>query len=216
MKRLTVLIFLLFLSKITFSQENIITDSLLNQMCSYLIQPTDENDSARIESMYQRYFYSLKIEKNYTETADYLYFQLQKKCPEFKKILHSMGKITIWKFVEQLPNTKITSLEFERFLKAKRIYYFESDGDTVSVTLKRAKWDEKFSDGTSSVLTFVKKSAGEFDLVFESSTNHIRKNYSKAGDQYKYIIYAVEGNKYFFATYSDKGRGYSVSYFVID
>jgi hypothetical protein len=212
-KKINLLFFLLFSSTV-FSQEKIITDSLLYQMCNYLTNSDEENDSIRVSQMYWKYLPSVEVkEKDVESVINYMYVRLQKICPEFRTIVSAAVTDEYWQEVSELPETTISNEDFDRFVNG-RISYCEPEGDTVNVSIKKNTWIEKFSDGTESKLKFTPKENGEFELEFIKSSNVVRKNYSKPGDTYRYRIYEVKGNLFFYGLYMENSS-FLISSFIV-
>ena len=102
-----------------------------------------------------------------------------------------------WELLSEKPVSKLDKKACNDFNTRKEYYYIEADnGDTVRVTIENKKWIEDFVDGTYSQLKFYWVSDCEFELEFISSNNKFRKNYSKAGDKFRYAL-LEKGEKYF-------------------
>ena len=60
----------------------------------------------------------------------------------------------------------------------------------MRITIENNIWQDHFIDGTYSSLKFKWISECEFEIEFVKSNNELRKNFSKAGDKYRYQILA--------------------------
>lgn len=201
MKQICIFSFL-FLYLHAVSQTPIISDSTLNEMCKTLLTPENKllADSDRIKSAVVKHISPLiwnLTESEQTDALDYVVFRMQRNCKEFKSMLDkSEPNKGDWKVVEQKPVSNFTKKEYLDFLKIGKYYYKEVSGDTVLLTIGNGIWEDHFKDGTYSRLKLRWLKNAEFQIEFIESNNRIRKNFSKPGDKYNYLLIEKDDNKY--------------------
>ena len=175
-------------------------DSVSNVMCDYLKKMKIDNDTLKINSLYQKqlYPYLEKIEKSKTQkVGKQIYYRLQRNCVEFRNLLDRLvpTKETSVRVTEK-PIPEIKKEQLKEFKKRKEFYYFEASGDTTKVIMKNGIWKDSFAHKTFSKLTYHWISNTEFELVFIESNNETRSNFSVKGDKYIYQILSKEKNFY--------------------
>lgn len=191
------------------SQSNINSDSLVEQICKTVNRNKVKADSASVVKLFTKH---LSHYANFLNNAELdslftlCYFRLQANCKEFKKIIDELNPTKgDWNSVENIPRANISIEECNQFFEINKFKYLEYSGDTTQVVITTNSWTDFFTDGTTSKLSFKKKSSCEFEISFIESNNISRKNMSKPGDKYNYII--LEKNKNYFlllVTYPSK------------
>ena len=196
----TIIILLIGISNIAFSQTMKEIDSVSKVMCNYLKQSDIKNDTLKINSLYQTQLYSYlgKVEESKAEkVAEQVYYRLQKNCVEFRELLDRLDppKEPVDRIIEK-PKPQISKKEINEFKKQRDFYYFEVAGDTTKVVMEKGNWIDSFSNKTFSKLTYNWINETEFELVYETSNNETRSNFSLKGDKYIYQVLAKEKTYY--------------------
>lgn len=186
------IIVLIGISNITFSQSMMEIDSVSNVMCDYLKKLKTKNDTLKIKSLYenQLYPYLGKIDESKVDkVGDQVYYRLQRNCVEFRDLLDRLEppKEEITRITKK-PKPEISEMELKEFKNQKKFYYFEVDGDTTNVLMEIGYWTDSFSDKTFSKLTYNWINETEFELVFIESNNEMRSNFSVKGDKFIYQV----------------------------
>jgi hypothetical protein len=191
------------------SQEDKITDKLLDEICESIRSNTSKSDSARLSQAFEKHLLPLFRTMDSTqamEAWDRVFFRLQVKCPAFRQIMDKYGERKgDWKTVDEKPLASTDAAMCKTINTYQQLSYLEPSGDTVHVTLSDGTWTERFTDGTYSKLKFYWVNNCEFYLEFIESNNHTRKNLSRPGDKYSYqVLDRSEG--YYFMSAQFVGR----------
>ena len=167
-------------------------DSVSYVMCDFLENSEIENDTLKINALFEQQFHSYlsTIEQSKVQkTGEQMYFRLQRNCVAFRSLLDRLDppteKVTR---VTEKPISKISKKELKEFKKQKEFYYFEVAGDTTTVVMKNGKWTDYFTDNTVSNLAYNWINATEFELIFIESNNVTRANFIVKGDKYLYQV----------------------------
>jgi len=190
--RLGLFIATILLATICYGQSDFQKDSLISEMCKAIESNKHLSDSANVENMYETQLYPFLWrfpEETRDETATNLYFRIQRSCQAFLDILNRAnpskgGEI----FVDEKPVSNLKKDACRKFIGNKEYYYIETTGDTVVLQLTKKYWIDHFNDGTYSKLKLEWIDNCELELEFIESNNLVRRNYSKKGDKYRYII----------------------------
>ncbi|WP_417888047.1 hypothetical protein [Zunongwangia sp.] len=193
MKKILIIL-LIGISNITFSQTMTEIDSVSYEMCGYLKNLEIKNDTLKINTLYEKqlYPYLAKFEQSQAEKiGKQVYYRLQRNCVEFRNLLERLEppKEAVTRITEK-PKPEISKKQLKEF------YYFENAGDTTRVKMEKGKWTDSFSDNTTSNLTYNWINETEFELVFMESNNETRSNSSVKGDKYIYQILSKEDGYY--------------------
>ena len=199
MKKILIIL-LIGISNITFSQTIIEIDSVSNVMCIYLKNLTIKNDTLKINSLYnnQLYPYLEKVKQTKAQKiGQQVYYRLQRNCVEFRELLDRLDppKEAVIRITKK-PKSKITKKQLKDFKNQKEFYYFEASGQKTKAIMKNKIWKDLFSDNTYSILTYNWISKTEFELTFIESNNESRANFSVNGDKYIYQVLSKESNFY--------------------
>jgi hypothetical protein len=196
----TLLVVLFGISNLCISQSISEIDSFSNSMCEYLRTLEIENDTLKIETLYQEKFYpylnkidEIKVDK----VGQQVYYRLQRNCVEFRELLDRLDppKEAVSRTTEK-PKPKIKRKEIKEFKKNNEFYYFEASGETTTVRMENNNWTDSFSDNTVSELNYKWLNETEFELTFIRSDNETRKNLSVKGDKYVYQVLSKEDDYY--------------------
>jgi hypothetical protein len=196
-----ILIFLLIIiSNITFSQTMTEIDSVSIVMCDYLKKMEINNDTLKINTLYEKQLYPYlgKVKQSKTQNVgQQVYYRLQRNCVEFRNLLDRLEppKEAVTR-VTAKPKPEISKKQLTEFKKQTAFYYFEIAGDTTKVVMDNGKWTDSFSDKTFSKLTYNWINDTEFELVFIESNNETRKYFSLKGDKYIYQILSKKDGFY--------------------
>ena len=175
-------------------------DSVSYVMCDYLKNLKIENDTLKINSLYEKQLYPYlgKIEQSKTQkVGQQIYYRLQRNCVEFRNLLDRLEppKETVTRITEK-PKPEISIKQLKEFKNQREFYYFEVAGDTTKVIMEKGNQTDSFSDKTFSKLTYNWINETEFELVFIESNNETRSNYSVKGDKYIYQVLSKEDGFY--------------------
>ncbi len=199
MKKILILL-LIGISNLTFSQTITEIDSVSYVMCDYLKKMEIKNDTLKINSLYQKQLYPYlgKFEQSQTQKiGQQVFYRLQRNCVEFRSLLDRLEppkeKVTR---ITKKPESKISKKELKEFKSQKEFYYFEVAGDTTIVKMDKGKWTDSFSNNTFSKLNYHWITETEFELIFVESNNESRSNLSVKGDKYIYQILSKEDGFY--------------------
>ncbi|MBC8757245.1 hypothetical protein H2O64_21425 [Kordia sp. YSTF-M3] len=196
-----VLLFLIGMSNLAFSQTMTQIDSISNIFCDYLKQSDIKNDTLKINTLYEKQFYtylrnveSSKVDK----VGNQLYYRLQRNCLEFRELLDRLEppKEAVVRITEK-PTPEISRKQLKEFKNQKKFYYFEVAGDTTKVVMKDGFWTDSFTNKTYSKLTYNWINDTEFELIFIESNNESRSNFSAKGDKFVYQVLSKEEDFYF-------------------
>lgn len=186
MKKLLILL-LLGISTPSFSQTITEIDSVSNQMCDYLKHLEIENDTLKINTLYQEQLYPYlgKIDQTKAQqVGQQVYYRLQRNCVEFRNLLDKLEPPkNSFTRINKKPESEISKKELKEFKSQKEFYYFEVSGDTTNVLMKNGKWTDSFSNATFSKLNY-------------NWINETRSNFSVKGDKYIYQILSKEEGYY--------------------
>jgi hypothetical protein len=196
----TLIILLIGISNITFSQTMTEIDSVSYEMCDYLKNLDIKNDTLKINTLYEKQLYPYlgKFEQSQTQKiGQQVYYRLQRNCVEFRNLLDRLEppKEAVTRITEK-PKPEISKKQLKEFKNQKEFYYFEVAGDTTRVKMEKGKWTDSFSDNTTSNLTYNWINETEFELVFMESNNETRSNFSVKGDKYIYQILSKKDGYY--------------------
>jgi len=199
MKNILIL-FLIGISNISFSQTMTEIDSVSFVMCEYLKQSDIKNDGAQLQALVEKQLipYLKKGEQSKAEkVGQQVYYRLQRNCVEFRNLLDRLEppKEKVVRITEK-PKSEISKRQLKEFKKQKEFYYFEVLGDTTTVLMDNGFWTDSFTDKTFSNLSYKWISKKEFELVFIKSDNETRSNFSVKGDKFVYQVLAQEENYY--------------------
>lgn len=199
--RKTLIILLIGISNITFSQTITEIDSVSFVMCDYLKKLEIKNDTLKINTLYEKQLYPYlgKIEQSKNQkVAQQVYYRLQRNCVEFRNLLDRLDppKEAVTRITEK-PKPEISKKQLKEFRNQRELYYFEVSEDTTKVIMENGKWTDIFSNKTVSKLTYNWINETEFELVFIESNNETRSNFSVKGDKYIYQILSKEDGFYF-------------------
>ncbi|TCP28687.1 hypothetical protein EV195_101868 [Tenacibaculum skagerrakense] len=196
----TLLILIIGIYNIGFSQTITEIDSVSNVMCNYLKKLNIENDTLKINSLFENQFYPYlgKLDKSKAQkTGQQLYYRLQRNCVEFRDLLDRLEppKESVQRIKEK-PKPKISREQLDEFKRRKEFYYFEVSGDTTRVKMEKGNWTDSFSNNTFSKLTYNWINETEFELTFVESNNETRSNFSVKGDKFIYQVLSKEDGFY--------------------
>lgn len=200
MKKITCILLWITCSATVFSQTITQIDSVSQSMCLYLNKMDIKNDSLAVNSLYNNMvipylntFETSKMDK----IGQQVYYRLQRNCVEFRELLDRIAppKESVSR-LDYKPKSEVSKVDLQKLKNAKRLYYFEVSGDTTQVLIKDGKWLETFADDTYSNLDMKWITNTEFQLVFNSSNNETRSNFSVRGDAYVYQVLTKEDNYY--------------------
>ncbi|WP_124981479.1 hypothetical protein [Nonlabens xiamenensis] len=199
MRKILILL-LMGLSHITFSQTITEIDSVSYVMCDYLKNLEIKNDTLKINALYknQLYPYLGKIKPSQTEKiGQKVYYRLQRNCVEFRNLLDRLEqpKEAVTRLTKK-PKPEISKKHIKEFKNQKEFYYYEVTGETTRVKMENGKWTDSFPNKTSSNLTYKWINETEFELVFVESDNETRSNFSVKGDKFIYQILSKEDGYY--------------------
>jgi hypothetical protein len=193
----------LFLLKIIMpvcAQTEKVTDSLLNEVCNSIKSNKLEADSLKVMKAFEKHIFPLfdgLTEQQGDKLYEFVFIRLQRQCKEFSDILQKTTEQQgDWQSVKEKPKLKLDKTACRSFSDRTVYYYLETNGDTVTVKLSQSVWQEKFIDGSYSKLKFYWISDCEFELEFIESNHHIRKNFSRKGDKYRYQLFDKTKNYY--------------------
>lgn len=199
MKKILIIL-LIGISNTLSSQSMTEVDSVSYVMCDYLKSLTIENDTIKINSLYEKqlYPYLEKIEPSKVQkVGEQVYYRLQRNCVEFRNLLdrleppkESVTRITV------KPKPEISKKQIKEFKTQKEFYYFEVAGDTTKVKMEKGNWTDSFFNKTFSKLTYNWINETEFELTFVESNNETRSNFSVKGDKYVYQVLSKEDGFY--------------------
>ncbi len=174
-----------------FSQSTMDNDSIVNVICIDLNKDKKGTGEERINRVVPKHFerYAERFQADSIEAVkSNIFLRLQKLCPEFSKIITAMtSQYGDWEVVDTEPVSVAKEEDCNSLFIRKQIKYLEPSGDTVNVLLNGSTWEEHFKDGTYSKLSVTHVSPCEFVLKFIESNNEVRRNFSKPGDEYRYI-----------------------------
>ncbi|TXD80496.1 hypothetical protein ESY86_20575 [Subsaximicrobium wynnwilliamsii] len=199
MKKILIIL-LIGISNIAFSQTMKEIDSVSYVMCDYLKNLEIKNDTLKINSLYEKQLYPYlgKFEQSKTQKiGQQVYYRLQRNCVEFRNLLDRLEppREEVIRITEK-PKSEISKKQLKEFKKQREFYYFEVAGDTTKVIMENGKWTDSFSNKTFSKLTYNWINETEFELVFIESDNETRSNFSVIGDKYIYQILSKEDEFY--------------------
>ena len=203
MKKLFVISFISLLPLIVEGQTIKQIDSVTIQMCRTLSELPEMKSQEKFDAIMNKHlpdFYRLaKISSQ--QQADTInnriFFRLQRNCSEFTELLKEIEPSkSDWKTLDEKPLAKISTYDYNEFLKGGNFYYLENSGEIVRVKINKNQWIETFEDGTISKLILQPIDNAAFNLKFIESDNVTRKNLSVKGDIYNYNIYAKDENSY--------------------
>lgn len=218
----TILVLSLLITLFTFGQKDEDeVDLMLDKMCAEFSNSKWQNDSISLTMLNLKYIepYLDQFPQNeWNAKGDYLFYRFQKRCPYFKEFLAKSSPVNLddWLTLDTKPIVTITEDQLAELKKAKNAHYFSYDGVKTSVEISKTKWKEKFVDGSSSVLNFRWKDGTKFELEFISSTNDIKKNYSRKGDKYYYEVVSKENGYYWVLNHSTERDGFLIYKLYID
>ncbi|MCO5267487.1 MAG: hypothetical protein M9897_01150 [Brumimicrobium sp.] len=195
------IILLIGISNISFSQTITEIDSVASLVCDYLNELVTKNDTIKMHFLieYQINPYLNKIEQSQSQEIEKrIYYRLQRNCVEFRILLDRLDppKDELIRITKK-PKPKISKKQLEEFKSQKEFYYLEWSGDTTNVIMEGGRWTDFFSDETTSKLTYNWVNKAEFELIFIESNNEIRYNFSLKGDKYIYQILSKEDGYYY-------------------
>ena len=205
--RLSILILLLVSLHVgCTSQKYVDKDQLVTEVCKELqVNRGNEDDSVKwlrvFKSHLQPYLNDLS-EDSSLALYDYVTIRLQRECVAFRKIARSFNTVKAnsdWQETKIEPESKVSAEDYQLFFKIGKFNYLESNGDTAIALITDSTYEDNFIDGTYSRLSLEKLRTSEFVITFVESNNHIRKNFSKPGDQYRYKI--LERHSNYFSMY---------------
>ncbi len=196
----TLIILLISITNLAFAQSIKEIDSVSYVMCDYLKNLEIENDTLKINTLYenQLYPYLTNFEQSQAqEIGQKLYYRLQRNCVNFRNLLDRLEppKEAAERITDK-PKPEISEMELTEFKNKKEFYYFEVAGDTTKVIMENGKWKDTFSDNTYSNLTYNWINETEFELIFMESDNESRSNISVKGDKYIYQVLSKEDGFY--------------------
>ena len=199
MKKILIIL-LIAISEITFSQTITEIDSVSYVMCDYLKNLEIKNDTQKLNSLFKKQFYPYlgKFEQSQAQKiGQQVYYRLQRNCVEFRNLLDRLEppKEKVTRIMKK-PKSEISKKQLEEFKNQKEFYYFEVAGDTTRVKMDKGNWIDSFSDNTFSKLTYNWINETEFELIFVESNNETRSNFSVKGDKYIYQILSKEDGFY--------------------
>lgn len=206
-----ILILSLFAAGFSFGQKDEDeVDLMLDKMCVEFTNSKWQNDSIALTMLNNKYiqpYLAQFSDAEWNAKGDYLFYRFQKRCPHFKEFLKDSGPRNLddWLTLDTKPSITVTDDELAELKKAKNVHYFDYGGKKTSVELTKTKWKESFGDGSFSSLNFQWKDGTKFELEFISSTNEIKKNYSRKGDKYYYEVVSKE-NGYYWVLNQSPGR----------
>ncbi|MBL0329403.1 MAG: hypothetical protein IPP64_08310 [Bacteroidetes bacterium] len=193
-------LFLIVFNFHAFAQTMEQKDSLVNEICKTIIASNNYPDSLQLGIAFQKHLFPFMAkypEDKKKEIWESVYFRLQRNCKEFKAIIDKMEpQQGDWKQLKKIPKTKLKDPVCKQITTYKRLAYLEHNGDSVIVEIKDGFWIDHFKDGTYSKLYFKWINDCEFEIEFVESNNGTRKNFSKPGEKYKYLIADKHKNYY--------------------
>ncbi len=195
---LTLLAFLV--SSTLFAQRTSFTDSMSVEICKTFTNEVNLEDSVRVQYAFFKHaeaFISRFEAKEADEMMTRVYFQMQKTCPEFYRVLEALTpSTTSWKMVDKEPASRASEKDCREFFTYKELSYLEATGDTTRLVVNGNSWTDMFTDGTYSKLSLEKKNNCDFTITFIESNNMTRSSLSKKGDRFRYKILSKENGYY--------------------
>nr|WP_299385058.1 hypothetical protein [Allomuricauda sp.] len=180
-------------------------DSVSYVMCDYLQKLEIENDTVKINTLYEKQLFPYLRnfdQSNAQQVGQQVFYRLQRNCLEFLNLLDRLEppKEAVDRVTEK-PIPEISKDELRDFKEQKEFYYYEVSGDTTKVLMDNGKWIDSFSDGTYSRLSYNWLKENEFELIFIESDNETRSNFSVKGDTYRYQVLSKDENFYNLSLY---------------
>jgi len=196
----SLIILLIGISNLSFSQSVKEIDSVSYVMCDYLKNLEIKNDTLKINTLYenQLYPYLGKFEQSQSQKiGQQVYYRLQRNCVDFQNLLDRLDppKEAVTRMTEK-PKSEISVKQLNEFKNKNEFYYYEVTGDTTKVEMENGEWIDSFSDNTYSNLKYNWINDTEFELIFIESNNESRSNISVKGDKYIYQVLAKEDGFY--------------------
>ncbi|MGG9962464.1 hypothetical protein [Ferruginibacter sp. SUN106] len=193
------LFFFSLLSLKVFGQSTAANDSLIAVMCKTLAANKATVDTEKIKLVvtqhlnpYLQQFDNTKAE----EISDAIFIRAQRQCKDFADLIFRLTpKQSDWQMVDKKPVSRMEKKNCIEFLKIKKYFYLEANGDTVNLSIENGLWTDHFKDSTFSTLKFRQLNNCEFEIEFISSNNSMRQKLSNPGDKYRYqILEKLEGS----------------------
>jgi|TARA_R100000479_G_scaffold70100_2_gene33697 hypothetical protein len=209
MKKLACILLWIVCSHTVLSQTITQIDSVSQSMCLYLNQMDIKNDTLAMNNLYNKkvipYLNTFEASKM-NKVGQQVYYRLQRNCVAFRELLDRIDppKESVSRLAYK-PKSEVSDADLQKLKNAKKLYYFEVSGDTTQVLIKDGKWLETFADNTYSNLDMNWITNTEFELVFNSSNNETRSNFSVQGDTYIYQVLTKE-NDYFVLSVNIPGQ----------
>lgn len=200
-KNLSCLILLMVWCNFSFSQNIQQIDSISYQFCDYLeSMPEMDNDTLKFEVFVKRaiepFIHSVSAEKA-EQVFNQLFFRLQRNCVSFCDLLDVIQPpAERGERMKEKPAPKLSDKELKKFKKRSKFFYKEASGEITKLTMKKGKWEDQFSDGTYSLLSYEWISDHEFVLTFLESNNVTRSNFSIPGDKLLYGVLEKQKDHY--------------------
>jgi hypothetical protein len=183
-----------------FCQTQAQNDSIVSKICKTIEANTSLEDSLRIVSAMQLHLpnYLKRFdESKHEDIGQNIFFRLQRNCDIFLQILtKNIPPKGDWRILDEKPTTSLTKKTCRSFNNHQEFTYTESAGGIVKIIHQNNSWINHFEDGTYSKLKFRWVGDCEYEIKFIESNNLIRKNLSKPGDKYRYLILDVQENAY--------------------
>ena len=184
----------------TFSQEAI-EDSLISRMCEDL--PTYKKLDKReigptiFDKHLTKYLETKKLSKRDSISIS-IDQRLQRKCPDYIKILDKIHKPKRgnWTYLKNIPKSRITDKQIDEFKNTQSFYYIKKSGSEVPVKIENNQWIDLLPNNTYSKLDLEWLTNTSFQLKFIESNNLHHKGSSRKGDIYKYNIIERKKNYY--------------------
>jgi len=200
MKKIIVSIIVILVAFSANAQDMLEIDSVSYVMCDYLKTLTVEDDTLKINMLFEKklYPYLGLLQKSKAQKAgEQIYYRLQRNCEEFRYLLNRLNpsKEATLQITEK-PISEISKKQLKKFKDQKQFYYFEVSGDTTKVLMENGYWIDSFPHNTFSRMSYHWINDTEFKLVYLESNNEIRSNISMKGDTYIYQVLSKKNGFY--------------------
>jgi len=186
-----------------FGQSKQEIDSTVQVLCHFLTNLETSNPLERREIIMQE-VKTLVDQSNYEDPEEAelrLFIRLEKYCLSFQDLTEQLYPVPgAPQRFKAIPESTISKKQIRQFKKLTSLYYLVGT-DTVRVIMQRGKWQDHFTDGTTSKCIYEWNEPDTFVLFFQESNNKSRKLLSYPGEEYHYTLYAYEDGCYKAALY---------------
>lgn len=188
----TVLLFILLLPLLSYSQDIAQIDSLSIKVCDRINQLDSISSSEeKIRISYKEIVLPHVINKSDSikrEVFQVLFLRMQRRCEIFLEITNELnGDSNSIKRVVEEPKSIITKKEIEEFKRLENFWYNQSNGMLNKVKLTQDEWISYHEDETISRYKLKWKNDEYFEIEYIES-NNFRSKMNIKGDAYQYKI----------------------------